>query len=165
MKTIGLLSDTHLNQPENNFLVLIQEAFRDCSIIIHAGDITDISILSSFNDKEVHAVSGNMCNYSTRANLTDNKVIEIEGYTIGITHGYGPKHSIIDRVYSQFPHADCIVYGHTHAAQKTWIGNTLVINPGAFQNDSFFDSPAAYGLLHLDDTGIKGSLHQLTLPR
>ena len=108
MTRIGILSDTHLNSPSPGFVKQVQQAFANCSVILHAGDLTDISILDSFADKEVHAVQGNMCGYACRQNLPTEKVITIDGHTITLCHGAGERHNIEERLWKLFPTADCM---------------------------------------------------------
>ena len=57
----GVLADTHLLEPDNRFRLQVQHCFHDCTVIIHAGDITGPGVLAVFADKQVHAVHGNIC--------------------------------------------------------------------------------------------------------
>lgn len=161
MIILGILSDTHLSVLTDQFRRQCAHAFSRCEIIIHAGDITDSAILSAFSDKEVIAVSGNMCNFDTQKLLPERRMVTIAGYSIAVTHGAGPRHNIIDRVYALFPEADCIVYGHTHRASCDKIGNTLLLNPGSFQGTGHFGASGTYALLTIDDQGLHPSLHCL----
>ena len=161
MTIIGILSDTHLLTLSELFRQQCAEAFADCKMIIHAGDITDLAILSVFEGKEVIAVSGNMCTFSTQQMLPERRLVTVDGYTIGVTHGAGPRHNIVDRVYGLFPEADCIVYGHTHQAACEKIGKTVLLNPGSFQGTGRLGATGTYALLTLDDTGLRPSLHCL----
>ncbi len=158
---IGILSDTHLSSPSPWFISQVGQAFSDCSTILHAGDLTDISILEVFRDKEVHAVHGNMCERSSFQALPGNKIIEIEGFTIGLCHGAGARHNIEERMWDLFPTVDCIVYGHTHFAVNHKLANTLFINPGSFAATGRYGAPGTYAILHVSDEGLRASLHQL----
>jgi len=165
MSTIGIISDTHLQQPDPNYLYLCTEAFAHCDTIIHAGDLTDHSVLSVFAGKQIYAVRGNMCNKQTKRTLPEQKKVTIEGYKIGICHGAGPRHNIEDRVFEMFPEADCIIYGHTHIPVCHYFGRTLLINPGSFQSTGRYGSPGSYAILQIDHNGLHGSLHNLPTPR
>lgn len=165
MRTIGIISDTHLLKPDLHFLQLCTDAFSQCDTIIHAGDLTDHSILSVFTDKKVHAVRGNMCNLVTQRNLPERKIITLSGYTIGISHGAGPRHNIEERVFEMFPEADCIVYGHTHIPVCHYFGSTLLINPGSFQSTGRYGSPGTYAILTINENGLHGRIHNLTTVR
>lgn len=165
MFTIGILSDTHLQHTDQQYLDLCAAAFAHCDAIIHAGDLTDHSILSVFSGKKVYAVHGNMCNWETQRDLPQRKVITISGYTIAVTHGAGPRHNIEERVFEMFPEADCIIYGHTHIPVCHYFGNTLLINPGNFQSTGRYGSPGSYAILQINENGLHGSLHNLPKPK
>ena len=161
MITVGILSDTHLYAVEQPFIKQCITAFAGCDAIIHAGDLIDLSILNVFKGKEIHAVSGNMCNSITKQALAEEKQIVLAGYSIAITHGAGPRHNIEERVFEQFPTADCIVFGHTHKAVCRLYGRTLLINPGSFQGTGRYGAPGTYALLNIDKNGLNASIHSL----
>lgn len=162
MKNIGILSDTHINSADDNFLSNCSRAFSKCDIIIHAGDLTDLSILSIFKGKEVHAVSGNMCNNKTQRSLPKEKRIIIDGYSIGISHGAGNRLNIEDRVFEMFPDVSCIIYGHTHAPVCHTVGKTLFINPGSFQGTGKYGAAGTYAILQIDKNGLSAAIHTLS---
>lgn len=161
MTTIGILSDTHLGSPSQEFINNCQMAFAGCRTIIHAGDLTDVSVLSVFSEKTVHGVHGNMCNSRVRQYLPEKKTIRIHGHKIGITHGWGPYYNIEERVYTLFPEADCIVFGHSHMPLIQWFGKTLLINPGSFRGTGSYGAPGTYALLHVEPDSIDAKIHTL----
>ena len=161
MITVGILSDTHLAVVNESFIRQCTAAFAGCDTIIHAGDLTDVGILNAFKGKEVHAVCGNMCNRVTQMALQDKKHIILGGYSIAITHGAGPRHNIEERVFEQFPTADCIVFGHTHIAVCRTFGRTLLINPGSFLGTGRYGAAGTYALLKIDQNGLNASIHTL----
>ena len=75
MITIGVLSDTHLLGPEKWFREKVDRCFADADMILHAGDLTRLSVLEVFAGKSLHAVHGNMCNPKTREALPATKII------------------------------------------------------------------------------------------
>ena len=160
MTRIGILSDTHISRPSPWFIDQTRQAFQDCSIILHAGDLTDISILDVFHNKEIHAVHGNMCEIPTRQTLPTEKTIKIDGYSIGLCHGAGARHNIEERMWNLFPTTDCIVYGHTHIAVNHLLGKTLFINPGSFSGTGRYGAPGSYAILTIDGNGLQASLYQ-----
>lgn len=161
MTRIGILSDTHLNNASPWFIEQAQHAFKDCSVILHAGDLTDVSILDIFKDKEIHAVHGNMCEASSYHALPSDKIITIDGYSIGLCHGAGNRHNIEERMWNLFPTADCIVYGHTHIAVNHIFAKTLFINPGSFASTGRYGAQGSYAILTTTPDGLKASLHML----
>ncbi len=161
---VGILSDTHLHALDESFMRQCAAAFAGCDTIIHAGDLTEVSILGAFKGKAIHAVCGNMCTMTTRQVLPQQKQIILGGYSIGISHGTGPRHTIEERVFEQFPAADCIVFGHTHQAVCRKIGSTLLINPGSFSGTGRYGAAGTYALLTIDEKGLvplSATLHTL----
>ena len=161
MTQIGILSDTHISSPSKWYTEQVLRAFKDCSIILHAGDLTVISILSIFQDKKVHAVHGNMCGASSFHTLSNDKLISIDGYSIGLCHGAGARYNIEERMWDMFPTADCIVYGHTHIAVNHRLSNTLFINPGSFSTTCRYGEQGSYAILETSPDGLKASIYQL----
>ena len=148
----GILSDTHLLGLNANFTALVQDCFADCDIIIHAGDLTDISLLSAFHGKTVHAVHGNMCGSSAYTALPERLSFKLGDFTFGLTHGAGLGHDIESALWDVFPEADCVIYGHTHQPACHRVADRLIINPGSFQATGRYGAPGTYALLEVSDT-------------
>ncbi len=158
----GILSDSHLHKPSEFFLKQCQVAFADCSVIIHAGDLTDDSILTVFSAKKIYAVHGNMCSYQVQQLLPRSKLFQLEEVTIGLYHGaWGPIHTIEERSWNLFPPVDCIIYGHSHQAVCHKTGGTLFVNPGSFQSTGRHGHPGSYATLEIDGKKLHASLHTL----
>ncbi|PID45897.1 MAG: YfcE family phosphodiesterase [Proteobacteria bacterium] len=161
---IGILSDTHLYRCEPAFRKMADLAFRECTIIIHAGDMTDPSILAAFPHQQIWAVHGNMCNQTARAGFPESRREHIDGYTIAICHGAGNRMNIEERLFARFHDVDCIVYGHTHRPVIHQFGDVLFINPGSFQATSPYGSPASYAILETTATGLQARLNKVRFP-
>lgn len=156
----GILSDTHISAVSEQFRQGCIQAFSGCDIIIHAGDLTDSAILDVFRGKEVHAVHGNMCSLATKQALPALQTFTVAGFLFGLTHGAsGPRHHIEDHVYSLFPEADCIIFGHTHQPLIQRIGKTLLINPGSFQGTGKFGAPGTYCILSIEPGKLEAHIH------
>ena len=152
----GILSDTHLSRADANFSQQVARCFAGCEVIIHAGDLTDAGILVAFQDKTVYAVSGNMCNAATKIALPERRVFQLGKFTIGLAHGVALGMDIEDRLWTLFPEADCIIYGHTHRAvchREGGKDGVLFLNPGTFRSGS-------YAILEAGDI-LRASLHTL----
>jgi putative phosphoesterase len=151
MITIGVLSDTHLTGPNKLFREKVNRCFADVDMILHAGDLTHISVLDAFDGKTIHAVHGNMCGYQAQIDLPAKKVIEVNGFQIGLAHGAGFYRNIEERLYNEFGPLDCIVYGHTHKAAVRRIGKTLFVNPGSFSATGRYGASGTYAIITVDD--------------
>lgn len=162
MTKIGILSDTHISRISKEFLAQVEQAFSDCDVIVHAGDLTEVSILSVFKGKEIHAVAGNMCNYSSQMALPEAKTFDIDGYLFALCHGAnGPRHNIEERMFETYPEADCIIYGHTHIPVCKKIVTTLYMNPGSFQATGRYGATGTYGIITTGEDGLLGEIKEL----
>ncbi len=148
----GILSDTHSTGANSRFRRLIEHCFSDCAIIIHAGDLTDISILDAFADKTVYAVHGNMCRGTAQKILPRETVFTLGGFSIGLTHGAHLGYDIESGLLDIFPEADCVIYGHTHQPVCHYQNKRLIINPGSFQATGRWGSRGTYAILEAGNT-------------
>lgn len=156
----GILSDTHLVRPDEQLVRLVEHCFKDCSIIIHAGDLTNASILEVFGDKEVHAVCGNMCDASVYRSLPKETSFKFGNYTIGLTHGAHLRGDIELNMWNIFPEVDCMIYGHTHRAVCHRQGGILIINPGSFRSTGRWGASGTYAILEAGES-LQGSIHEV----
>ena len=154
---IGVISDTHMSNPSEDLCRLAEGIFSDVSMILHAGDLTRISVLEAFAGKEVVAVSGNMDRYDVTQRLSVKEIIDIDNHRIGLIHGWGSPKGIEDKIMGEFQGVDVIVYGHTHRAANHIKNGILMFNPGAFSGTFLFRRNRSVGLLTIDD-GIRGSI-------
>lgn len=157
---IGVISDTHLREPTPELYQLQYTVFADVSVILHAGDLTELAVLEAFSDKEVVAVHGNMCSSAVRHELPAEKIIEIGGFRIGLTHGWGNPFGVSKKVEGIFDSVDAIVYGHTHRADNKTREGVLYFNPGAFYGGFPFFGKGSVGILTLEDK-ISGQIIKL----
>ena len=161
MTRIGILSDTHLTEATESFRKQVARCFNGVEIILHAGDLTERRVLDAFAGKEVHAVHGNMCNYSAYSTLPETKTLRVGGFTIGLAHGAGgPAHNIEERLWNLLGPVDCIVFGHTHHAICHRTGPVLFINPGRFVCDSHYHMAGTYAILEVDRE-LRGAIHTI----
>ena len=156
----GVLADTHLIRPDSRFKQQIQRCFRTCDVIIHAGDITDQSVLEAFNGRPIYAVHGNMCNHRIRADYPEQISFSLGRFTIGLTHGAQLGSDIETALWKLFPEADCMISGHTHRPICHYYGTTLFLNPGSFQATSRYGAPGTYAILESGDD-LRGRLFEI----
>jgi putative phosphoesterase len=156
----GILSDTHLVRPDNWFKKQVRHCFHDCEVIIHAGDITDPSVLDVFAGFKLFAVHGNMCNAPARTKYPVQQQFSLGGFNVGLTHGAGLGADIEAALFNLFPAADCMIYGHTHRPSLHQYGPVLILNPGSFQGTGRFGAPGTYGIIAFGDQ-MNASLHEI----
>ncbi|MBU1172142.1 MAG: YfcE family phosphodiesterase [Proteobacteria bacterium] len=156
---IGVISDTHVSTPVEALCSLADDIFADVSMILHAGDLTRLSVLEAFPGKEVIAVSGNMDRYDVTSMLPKKKVIEVFGYRIGLIHGWGSPKGLEEKIIACFDDVQVIVYGHTHRVANHINQGILMFNPGAFSGTHPFGSSRSVGVLNINEThGISGTI-------
>lgn len=153
---IGLLSDTH-GIVEPAFKAL--EIMGPVDLLIHAGDhYHDATKIAARLDVPVHAVVGNC---DSRLEGPEEKLLEIEGVRIYITHGhkYNVKMSLFG-LYNRAVElrAAVVVYGHTHVAGYGYTPSPgcpnreglLLINPGSVSKPRDGDN-YSFGVLEIAD--------------
>ena len=153
---VGVISDTHLRQANRELEELMAGPFQDLEMILHAGDITELSVLEVFRGKEIRAVCGNMDSPAVRKKLPTQCTFQAGKFKIGLIHGWGGPQAIEERIRREFDEVDCIIYGHTHVASQVTRGGILFFNPGAF-GGGFVTAKRSVGLLELGET-ISGEI-------
>jgi len=130
---IGLISDTHIHDRNEEIPVTVFEAFKDVDLIIHAGDLTSIKVKEDLEKiAPVLAVQGNM-DRTYNLKLPKSIVKTIEGIKIGIKHGeVHPKGDTQQLYYiARELDAKVLISGHTHQASIEKVDDILLLNPGS----------------------------------
>lgn len=143
---LGIISDTHgLLRPA------VFEVFKEVDHILHAGDIGVPEIMTDLEAvATVTAVYGNVDGPELRARLPQVAELELEGFTIAVTHGDQFGHPTPEKLHSAFPRAEIIVYGHTHKPLLELIDDTVtVMNPGGAGRARFSLAPSV-GIMELE---------------
>ena len=145
---IGVISDTHLEKFSEYLGALITQHFEDADMILHAGDVVELGILDFFSDKDLKLVAGNMDSWAIKERAPVKQVIPIEGFKVGLIHGWGSPTGIESRIISEFNDIDILVYGHTHNASSSTRGGVLYFNPGS-PTDKHFATDNTIGILEI----------------
>jgi len=156
---IGVVSDTHLHDFSPELEGVHNAYLKNVDMILHAGDIVEISILECFLPKKVEAVAGNMDSAAVKSQLPIKKIIEVEGFRIGLIHGWGSSGGIEDRIREEFTDIDCLVYGHTHRPANHVVNGVLFFNPGSLTEKSYTKTNSL-GILEITDK-IRGTIINL----
>jgi uncharacterized protein len=154
---IGVISDTHLKGPDDRLLAIIRKYFSDSDMVLHAGDLVDLEVLSAFGDKEVMAVCGNMDPPRVGDEIPYKRVLEIGRFRIGLIHGWGSPHDIEDRIRGEFDQIDCIVYGHSHFPVNHTRDGILFFNPGT-ACDRRHTVSNTVGIIEVGESAINGRI-------
>lgn len=143
---LGIISDTHGSlRPE------VLEVFREVEHILHGGDVGSLHVLEGLEKlAPVTAVYGNVDGLEIRSRCQQVARLELEGFSILVTHGdqFGsPTPEVLRR---EFPEAEIIVFGHTHRPLLELLDGTVtVMNPGS-AGPAQFGAPPTVGIIELE---------------
>lgn len=159
---VGVIADTHIPVRAKAVPEVVLEAFRGADLILHAGDLVEPQVLEVLRQvAPVEAVAGNNDPPTVVTGLGLAREMELGGYRIGLTHGHiGTGKSTVERALSQFPEADCVIFGHSHIAYCQWHGRTLALNPGS-ATDRRRSPNCSYAILELTTDGLRAQIHYL----
>ena len=148
--TIGVISDTHIPHfkklPE-----AIWEYFAEVELIIHAGDLSVLSVVSELETiAPVVAVQGNVESDEVILKLPIKRVIVIGNCRIGIVHILGDASNRVRQARQEFPDARVVVFGHSHIPLNEEHDGQLLFNPGS-ATDRRRQPRCSIGMLHVDD--------------
>jgi uncharacterized protein len=111
-----LLADTHLGVGQaDRLLPRIAHEVDDVDVIVHAGDIVDMSVLDALArgapGAEILAVKGNN---DVDLDLPERLEVDVDGCLVGVIHDSGPAKGRTARLRRWFPSCDVVVFGHSH---------------------------------------------------
>ena len=109
-----LVADTHLDAGARRLIDRIGAELAKADVILHAGDITHPDVLDALGaHASVHAVRGNN---DRDLDLPERSVITVDSCVFAMVHDSGPATGRAKRLRRWFPHADVVVFGHSHLA-------------------------------------------------
>ncbi|HEX6104537.1 MAG TPA: metallophosphoesterase family protein [Gemmatimonadales bacterium] len=143
---LGIIADTHgLLRPE------VFQAFEGVEHILHAGDVGPPDLLEELGAiAPVTAVYGNTDGFELRDRLPRVATLELDGFTIVVTHGDQFGSPTPDGLHEAYPDAEIIVFGHTHRPLLTLVDEVVtVMNPGG-AGQRRFNLPPSVGIMELE---------------
>ena len=150
LRKIGVISDTHIPHfkrlPE-----AVWTRFAGVELIIHAGDLSILSVLSELETiAPVVAVQGNVEYEEVMLKLPIKREIVVGHCRIGIVHILGDSHNRMKAAWQEFPNARVVVFGHSHIPWNEDRDGQLLFNPGS-ATDRRRQPRCSIGLLYVDD--------------
>lgn len=158
MKLIGLISDTHIPARAKEIPRKVLEIFSETSFIVHAGDLTRLSVIEKLEQiAPVVAVYGNMDESEVRKRLPPFGLLKVFMWKIGVVHNPGlflRRRKM--RALVKENRLNVLVFGHTHRPFVKWEEGVLFINPGSPTNPlPPFTTRPTVALLKVSREGVK----------
>jgi hypothetical protein len=154
---IGVISDTHMTGPQPLLEKVVKTYFKQVDLILHAGDLTHMGVLDSFEGKEVIAVAGNSDSREVKQRLPEKEILRVQDFKIGLVHGWGFPVGLAKRLDSSSEGLHCLVYGHSHRPANHYRKGVLYFNPGAFCGGVFSLWHRTIGILTIEKD-IRGKI-------
>ena len=143
---LGIISDTHgMLRPQ------VLEVFSKVDHILHGGDVGSVELLDALGKlAPVTAVYGNVDGLEVRWRCARVARLELDGFTVAVTHGDQFGSPTPEMLHREFPDAEILVYGHTHRARLELVDKTVtVMNPGS-AGATRFGMPPSVGIMELE---------------
>jgi putative phosphoesterase len=149
-----VISDTHIVNSSQDLPRKILEELRDADMVIHAGDLADLSVWEKLKKacKNIKAVYGNMDSSSLKKKLPEKEIFRAGKFKIGIMHGWGPPDKLVERMGEVFRNTgvNIVIFGHSHAALSLIKNDVLYFNPGS-PTDTIYAAYNSFGIIEIND--------------
>lgn len=169
---IGVIADTHIPDRAIALHPGVLEIFRarKVGLILHAGDLCNREVLNQLEKiAEVKAVRGNR-DFLIKPQLPKEHHLVLSGVNLLLAHGHANfLHYLEDKFdhsfrgyrvgryekyfIENFPQYQVYVFGHSHAAENSWIDGRLFFNPGSASVGWRKDQTPSIGILEITPGG------------
>lgn len=150
---VGLVSDTHgLLRPE------LFAALEGVDHILHAGDLGPRELLAELEAiAPVTVVWGNTDDWELRQRVPEIAQLRLAGAEVVVLHGQQLGAPTPALAAERYPHADLVVFGHSHQPAIRQVGHTLAVNPGS-AGPRRFKLPVTMALATIRDGTVAAEL-------
>jgi len=162
---ILVISDSH-GEKDNILEVSKIAKEENVSKVIHLGDDYDDTDFLVEEGIGIEKVPGVFSAYYTENDISNRKVIEIEGWKFLLTHTK-EKHEkdlpgdVSPENMVKTGQADIVLYGHTHIPTIAKEGNVYLINPGHLKAEDNKGYQPSYAMLNIEKDKIDVVLKRL----
>jgi hypothetical protein len=152
---VVVLSDTHSPRRWKGCPPAVAAHLETADVILHAGDVCTPDVLDFLAGfAPVHAVLGNNDVSEVAAwGAPDTLEVQLGGVAVAMIHDSGQRDSRTARMRRRFPHADLVVFGHSHIPMDVTGDGLRIFNPGS-PTDRRRQPYGTLGLLDLADGQI-----------
>lgn len=151
---LGIVSDTHMPRSAKTLPKALVEGFQGVDKILHAGDWQSMWVYDELSlIAPVEGVAGNTDGWDIVDRFGQKKILNLNGWTIGLIHGDGISQTTEKRAYNAFQGegVDLIVFGHSHIPLNVEYGGVILFNPGS-PTDKRRQPQYSFGLITLGET-------------
>jgi uncharacterized protein len=127
------LSDTHAPRRWRSCPPQVAAELRDADLILHAGDVCTAGVLTELAQyAPVSAVLGNNDGQDVADwGAAPTAELDLDGLRVAMLHDSGPAAGRLARMRHAFPHADLVVFGHSHIPLDESGYGLRIFNPGS----------------------------------
>ncbi len=145
------LADTHAPRRWKSCPPPLAAWLRRADAIVHAGDVCTAAVLDELAQyAPVHAVVGNNDGPDVAAwGALPTLATELAGLQVAMIHDSGAAAGRLRRMRAAFPHADLVVFGHSHIPLDARDGEFRIFNPGS-PTDRRRQPHGTFGVLLID---------------
>ncbi len=149
---IGVISDTHLPNANQDFPAELIKELKKVDLIIHAGDHCEERFLNKLKSiAEVKTIAGNRDSYQLQKKLKDKLTFEAAGKKVSVIHGHQFRgKNILQGLNYSFMDSDIIVFGHTHRPFNERLSDKLFFNPGS-PTDKRLEKNYTFGIIDIEE--------------
>lgn len=130
---VVVLSDTHAPRFWKVCPPAVARQLAGAELILHAGDVCTPAVLDELAAyAPVRAVLGNNDGPEVAAwGAPETAEFEIDGLRVAMIHDSGPRTGRLPRLRRRFPHAELVVFGHSHIPLDDSGDGLRILNPGS----------------------------------
>lgn len=165
---IGLISDSHIPDAAKFLPQQVFKAFDGVDLILHAGDIYQLSVLNELGKTAmVYAARGNGDYHLPHdPRIKESHVLALKGMKLGLTHSVEfpePPWCSLERAMQRDfgGPMDILVGGHTHQAMIERYRGILIINPGSPTLPDGIYGLGTVAILELDENDARARIIKL----
>jgi uncharacterized protein len=130
---VVVLADTHAPRRWRSCPPRVARELRGADLILHAGDVCTAEVLEELTQyAPVTAVLGNNDGPDVAGwGAAPAAEFGLDGLRVAMLHDSGPASGRLARMRRTFPHADLVVFGHSHIPLDQSGYGLRIFNPGS----------------------------------